>query len=299
MKTQDLLAGQFEGYRGHLTAVAYRMLGSLTEADDVIQEAWLRLAGADSGAIENLGGWLTTTVSRICLDQLRGRAIRGEDPLDTQLPDPVVRRDDPADPEHQAVLADSVGLALLVVLDSLNPAERVAFVLHDMFAVPFDQVAEVIGKTPTATRMLTSRARRRVQAHQPSPVPDRPRQRRAVDAFLTAARTGDFDALLALLDPDVVLHGDSGSGLLLLRGAPAVAGRLAVFQRFATTSRSHPVLVNGLAGLLNTVDGAPISVIGFTVADDRITAIELLSDPARIARLQLPPVSAGPSVLSE
>ncbi|MEV0292959.1 sigma-70 family RNA polymerase sigma factor [Nocardia sp. NPDC050710] len=292
MDTQNLL--QFEGYRVHLTAVAYRMLGSLTEADDVLQEAWLRLARTDPAGIDNLGGWLTTAVSRICLDLLRSRAIRREDALDTRLPDPIIRRDDPTDPEQQAVLTDSVGMALLVVLDSLNPTERIAFVLHDMFAVPFETIAPIIGKTSTATRTLTSRARRRVQGSTPRADSDRPRQRRVVDAFLAAARGGDFDALLAILDPEVVLRGDAGNGLLLLRGDAAVAGNLAVFRRSANASVSHPILLNGAPGLLNTVDGQPISVIAFTIVDGLIVAIDLISDRARLTRIV--PATHGDSI---
>ncbi|WP_425298177.1 sigma-70 family RNA polymerase sigma factor [Nocardia brasiliensis] len=283
------LADRFEAHRAHLTAVAYRMLGSLTEADDAVQEAWLRLARVNPAEIGNLGGWLTTAVSRVCLDMLRSRRIRREDSFEERLPDPVVRLDDGADPEQQAVLADSVGLALLVVLDSLNPAERLAFVLHDMFALPFDQIGPILGKSSAAAKTIASRARRRVQAGAPRLDPDLPRQRRAVAAFLSAAREGSFDALLTLLDPDVVLRADSGSGgLQIIRGASAVAGLLDTFHTFANRYAVAPAIVNGVAGLLSTVDGAPKSVLAFTVADDRITAIDLIAHPERLATLPLP-----------
>lgn len=289
MNENETLAARFEAHRAQLVGVAYRMLGSLSEADDAVQEAWLRLARVDPSEIDNLGAWLTTTVGRICLDMLRARQSRREEAWEARLPDPMISPQDPTQPEHQAVLADSIGLAMLVVLDSLNPAERVTFVLHDMFAVPFDHIARIIGKTPAATKMLGSRARRRVRDGAPRPDADRPRQRRAVDAFLAAARTGDFDALLALLDPDVVLRADPGAvlpgGMVVLRGAAAVAGRLAEFRRAATAYASHPVLVNGLLGLVNTDGAVVISVMTFTVTDGRISSIELLSDRERLARL--------------
>ncbi|MDA0567337.1 RNA polymerase sigma factor SigJ [Streptomonospora sp. S1-112] len=288
------LARRFEEHRTHLTAVAYRMLGSLTDAEDAVQESWLRLArttGDDRAAdIDNLGGWLTTVVGRVCLDMLRSRRTRREDPLDARLPDPVVS-DDGADPAHQAVLADSVGLALLVVLESLKPAERLAFVLHDLFGMPFEQIAPIMDRTPVAARKLASRARRRVQGAAPTPDPDPAAQRRVVDAFLAAARGGDLTALLAVLDPDVTLRADTGKalpgGMRVLRGAQAVAGQLATFQRMATVSTTRPALVNGAAGLVNTIDGTLISVMGFTVADGRILEIDILSDPDRLARLDL------------
>ncbi|WP_454196097.1 sigma-70 family RNA polymerase sigma factor [Nocardia sp. Marseille-Q1738] len=289
MDEHDYLAERFEAQRGHLTAVAYRMLGSLTEAEDAVQESWLRLARTEPAAIENFGGWLTTTVGRVCLDTLRGRKSRREESFEARLPDPVVLLDDGCGPEQQAVLADSVGMALLVVLDSLNPAERVAFVLHDMFALPFDQIAPILDRSPAATKMLASRARRRVRGHTLPGAPDLPRQRRVVDAFLSAARGGNFDALLAILDPEVVLRADAGE-LRVLTGATAVAGMLDTFHRFATTYDATPALVNGHAGLLNTFEGAPRSIIAFTVADDRIIALDLLSDPDRLARLPLPAV---------
>ncbi|MFI6045580.1 sigma-70 family RNA polymerase sigma factor [Nocardia sp. NPDC051321] len=285
----EYLADRFETHRAHLVAVAYRMLGSLTEAEDAVQESWLRLARTDQDGIDNLGGWLTTAVSRVCLDVLRSRRARREDSFEEQLPDPVVRLDDGTDPEQQAMLADSVGIALLVVLDSLNPGERLAFVLHDMFALPFDQIAPILGKTPGAAKMMASRARRRVQGGAPPLDPDLPRQRRAVAAFLAAARDGSFDALLSLLDPDVVLRADAGAGgIQIIRGASAVAGLLDTFHQFANRYDVAHAVVNGVAGLLSTADGAPMSVIAFSVADDKITAIDLLADPARLAALPLP-----------
>ncbi|MBB5805753.1 RNA polymerase sigma-70 factor (ECF subfamily) [Saccharothrix ecbatanensis] len=295
MNDSDFLAGRFEAHRGHLKAVAYRMLGSLTEADDAVQEAWLRLARSESDDIDNLGGWLTTVVGRVCLDMLRSRRLRQEDPLEDRLPDPVVT-DEVVDPEHQVVLADSVGLALLVVLESLNPAERLAFVLHDLFGMPFEEIAPILGRTPVAARKLASRARQRVQGAAPAPDPDPAAQRRVVDAFLAAARGGDLTALLAVLDPDVTLRADGGKalpgGMKVLHGAQAVAGQLATFHRMATTSTTRPALVNGVAGLVNTVDGELISIIGFTIADERIVGIDILSDPERLARLDL----AGPEL---
>ncbi|MFD0364498.1 sigma-70 family RNA polymerase sigma factor [Nocardia sp. GCM10030253] len=289
MNEHVLLADRFEAHRAHLTAVAYRMLGSLAEAEDAVQEAWLRLDRVDPADIDNLGGWLTTAVSRVCLDMLRARKSRREDAFEAHLPDPVVAPDDGTQPERQAVLADSVGMALLVVLDSLNPAERVTFVLHDMFALPFDQIAPVVGKSAAAAKMIASRARRRVQGRTPQPDRDLPRQRRLVDAFLTAARGGEFESLLAILDPDVVLRADAGAllpgGMRMLRGAAAVAGQLDVFQRAANAFASHPVLVNGFAGLLNTDGEKTISLIAFTTSDGKITAIDLLSDPTRLPHL--------------
>ncbi|WP_327708027.1 sigma-70 family RNA polymerase sigma factor [Streptomyces sp. NBC_00464] len=288
----EFLAMRFEEHRPHLRAVAYRMLGSLAESDDAIQETWLRLAGSDDSRIDNLGGWLTTVVGRVCLDMLRARKRRGEEPLEQRLPDLVIGHDgaDGAGPEQQALLADSVGLALLVVLDSLSPAERLAFVLHDLFGLSFEEIAPVVDRTPATAKKLASRARLRVRGTTPPPDPDRADQRRVVDAFLTAARGGDFDALLALLDPDVVLRADGGAltgGLRTNRGAAAVAGRLDTFQRMATTATTRPALVNGFAGLVNSLDGQPLSVMSFTITEGRIAAIDILSDPQRLARLDL------------
>ena len=292
MDERDLLARRFEEHRGRLRAVAYRMLGSSAEADDAVQEAWLRLARAEAGAIDNLGGWLTTVVGRICLDLLRSRRSRREDSFELRLPDPVVD-EEASDPEHQALTADSVGLALLVVLESLNPAERLAFVLHDMFGLPFEEIATIVERTPDATRKLASRARLRVRGAHPAPPADRAGQRRVVDAFLSAARDGDFDALVALLDPDAVLRLDGGralpGGMRVLRGARTVAGEAATFQRMATLATSRHALVNGAAGLVNTVEGRLFSIMSFTVVDGRITAIDILSDPDRLSRLGVRP----------
>ncbi|MBH5336486.1 RNA polymerase sigma factor SigJ [Streptomyces pactum] len=289
---QEFLAERFEAHRGHLRAVAYRMLGSLNEADDAVQEAWLRLSRSDADAVHNLGGWLTTVVGRVCLDMLRSRTSLREEPLETRLPDPVIGREDAADPEHAALLADSVGLALLVVLETLAPAERLAFVLHDMFGVPFDEIAPVVGRTPAAARQLASRARRRVRGTAPAPDPDLARQREVVDAFLAAARRGDFDTLLSLLDPDVVLRADYGDAPALapsrLRGAPAVAGQAMAFRPPAgVAATARRALVNGAAGQVVFRQGRVFSVMGFTVRDGKIAAIDILADPARLAHLDL------------
>jgi RNA polymerase sigma-70 factor (ECF subfamily) len=285
----DWLAERFEEHRTHLRAVAYRMLGSLSEADDAVQEAWLRLGRADTDAVENLGGWLTTVVARVCLDMLRSRRSRREEPWDTHLPDPVVSPGHGTDPEHEALLADAVGLALLVVLDTLTPAERLAFVLHDLFAVPFDQIAAIVGRSATGARQLASRARRRVQASTAVPDADLSRQRDVVDAFLAAARDGDFAALLAVLDPDVVLRADLGAvpagASRRVRGASAVAEQALSFAwraRFA-----HPALVNGAAGLLVATRDRPFAVMGFTVVRGRIVEIDILADPDRLRGLGL------------
>ncbi|MFF3419658.1 RNA polymerase sigma factor SigJ [Streptomyces sp. NPDC002698] len=294
MHDSELLADRFEEHRGRLRAVAYRMLGSLSEADDAVQETWLKLGRTDPDEIRNLGGWLTTVTGRVCLDMLRSRAARREDPLEpsgTFVPDPVVSPLDRIDPEQEVLLADSVGLALLVVLETLEPAERLAFVLHDMFAVPFDDIAPVVGRNPAATRQLASRARRRVKGAAPEPERDVIRQREVLDAFLAASRGGDFEALVAVLDPDVVLRADAGAlvgGVTvskLVRGAEAVAGQALAFRRFAASSRL--VRVNGEAGVVAIVDGRPQSVMGVTVADGRIVAMYILADPERLARLDL------------
>ncbi|MGW2160377.1 RNA polymerase sigma factor SigJ [Nonomuraea sp. NPDC001699] len=290
MTPQDFLADRFQGHRPHLKAVAYRMLGSLSEAEDAVQEAWLRLARSHSGDIDNLGGWLTTVVGRVCLDMLRARRSRREESLEERLPDPMISRADAADPEQEVLLVDSVGLALLVVLESLTPAERLAFVLHDMFGMPFEQIAPIVDRTPTAAKKLASRARLRVRGATPNPDPDLRSQRRMVDAFLAAARDGDFAALVSILNPDVTLRADGGTltgGMRVIRGAAAVAGQLATFQRMATSATTHPALVNGLAGLVNTIDGELISVMSFTVCDGRIATIDILSDPDRLAQLDL------------
>jgi len=292
MHDSELLADRFEAHRGHLRAVAYRMLGSLSEADDAVQEAWLKLSRTDADEVRNLGGWLTTVVGRVCLDMLRSRASRREDPIeDTFVPDPVISPLARIDPEQEVLLADSVGLALLVVLETLEPAERLAFVLHDMFAVPFDDIAAIVGRSPAATRQLASRARRRVQGAAPEPEPDLTRQKKVLDAFLAASRGGDFEALLSVLDPDVVLRADSGplvggaAASKLVRGAAAVARQALTFARFAASSRL--VLINGEVGVVALLEGQPMSVMGVTVADGRIVAMNILADPERLARLDL------------
>ncbi len=290
----ESLAHRFEENRGRLRAVAYRMLGSLSEAEDAVQEAWLRLSRSGGDGVENLSGWLTTVVGRVCLDLLRSRSSRREDPLDPGLPDPVVSSAEGTDPEHEALLADSVGLALLVVLETLPPAERLAFVLHDMFAVPFDEIAPIVDRTPATARQLASRARRRVQGAAPVPEPDLSRQREVVDAFLAASRGGDFEALVAVLDPDVVLRADYGSlrtgASKLLRGARVVASQAVTFSKFAPLAQ--PVLVNGQAGLLTAPNGRPFSLMAFTVSGGKIVEIDILADPERLGRLGLAALGA-------
>ena len=278
------LTQRFEAHRPHLRAVAYRMLGSLHEADDAVQEAWLRLHRSDSDAVGNLAGWLTTVVARIALDMLRSRASRREQPFDA-LPDPVVTAVG-TDPEGSAVLADTVSLALLVVLQTLSPAERLVFVLHDLFAVPFDEIARVVDRTPAATKQLASRARRRVRGQAPAPAGDLARQQEVVAAFLAATRTGDLDGLLAVLDPDIVLRVDQGSGVRLLRGAAVVAGQALTYARL--TPEGRPAVVNGGAGVVTLVDGRPVSVLAMTVRDGRIVEIDILADRPRLAGLPLP-----------
>jgi RNA polymerase sigma-70 factor (ECF subfamily) len=286
MQEQDWLAARFEADRGHLRAVAYRMLGSVAEADDAVQEAWLRLSRSDAAAIDNLGGWLTTVVGRVCLDVLRSRRSRREDSLDdVRVPDPVISGELEQDPEYQALLADSVGLALLVVLETLSPAERLAFVLHDMFAVPFEEIAPIVGSSQAAARQLASRARRRVRGSGPAAEPEPGRQRQVVEAFLAASRGGDFDGLLAVLDPEVLLRADQGSRRRLVRGAQAVAAQAMLFQRFSHDSR--PALINGRFGLVTAPGGRIYSVMDFTVADGLVVEINLLADPQRLARLDL------------
>ena len=293
MDEQDWLAQRFEEHRSHLRAVAYRMLGSISEADDAVQEAWLRLSRSETSGVENLGGWLTTVVGRVCLDMLRSRTSRrvvplGE-PLGTRVPEPLVSRADGIDPEHEALLADSVGLALLVVLETLSPAERLAFVLHDMFSVPFEEIAPVVGRSPTAARQLASRARRRVQGEAHLPDADIATQREVVDAFLAASRDGDFDTRLAVLDPDVVLRIDGGAlraGLSReVRGARAVAEQTLTFSRLSPFVRS--TLVNGAAGVVVAPRGRPFSVMGFTIRGGKIVEVDILADPARLSRLDV------------
>ena len=284
------LAQQFEAHRAHLRAIAYQILGSLSEADDAVQETWLRLACSDSAGIANFGGWLTTVVARVCLDVLRARRSRREEPLGVHVPDPIVSRVDGTDPAEEALLADSVGLALLVVLETLGPAERLAFVLHDIFAVPFDEIALIVGRSPPAVRQLASRARRRVQGVARAPDADVTCQRKVVDAFLAAARGGDFDALLAILDPDIVLRADRGAvppgASRELRGARVVAEQALTFSRLVQLAR--PALVNGAAGIVAWhPNGQPFSVMGFTVRRGKVVEIDILADPVRLQQLDL------------
>jgi RNA polymerase sigma factor (sigma-70 family) len=289
MDERAWLAERFEEHRTRLRAVAYRMLGSSSEADDAVQDAWLRLSRTDPGSVANLAGWLTTVVARVCLNMLRARQSRREEPLDVHVPDPIVSREPGGDPEQEALLADSVGLALLVVLETLTPAERLAFVLHDMFAVPFEEIAPMIERSPAAARQLASRARRRVQGQAPAPDPDLTHQRAVVDAFFAAARDGDFDALVAVLDPDVLLRTDGGLArgrpTFVLRGAHAVAGQAVTGTRFAPFVR--PALINGNAGVVVAAGGRVLSIMGFTVARGKIAAIDVLWDPERLADIDL------------
>ena len=290
MSEQDWLAQRFEQDRRRLRAVAYRMLGSMSEAEDAVQEAWLRLSGSESGEIENLSAWLTTVVARVSLNMLRSRAARREQPLSPRLPDPVVDRADGVDPEHEALLADSVGLALLVVLETLTPPERLAFVLHDMFGVPFEQIASLLDRSPQAARQLASRARRRVRAQPTTPDADVSAQRQVIDAFMTAARTGDFKALVATLDPNVVLRADGGSALAALsaevHGALDVARQAALWSQVDLTMR--PALVNGAAGAVVMRDGAVFAITSVLVRKGKIAEMDFLVDPERLARLDLP-----------
>ncbi|GAA3962193.1 sigma-70 family RNA polymerase sigma factor [Actinoplanes auranticolor] len=286
----------FETHRGRLRAVAYRMLGSLAEADDAVQDAWLRLDRAGTQGVENPGAWLTTVVARICLNKLRERAHRREEALDVHVSDPILSRADGTDPEQQALLADAVGLALLVVLETLTPAERLAYVLHDMFAVPFEDVATVIDRSPAAARQLASRARRRLRSEAPAPDPDLARQRQVVDAFFAASRAGDFEALVAVLDPDVILRSDAGPGRprlnVVLRGASTVAGQAFTARRLSPFV--HPALVNGAAGVVVVVNGRLFSVMAFTVVAGRVVAIDVLADADRLAKLDLTALDLPP-----
>ena len=294
MKENTGLTERFEANRAHLRGVAYRMLGSLSDADDAVQEAWIRLSRTDTDAIDNLQAWLTTVVGRVCLNMLRSRATRREESLDTHVPDFIVSPEEGINPEQEAVLGDSVGLALLVVLDSLTPAERVAFVLHDIFAVPFDEIAPILDRTPEATRQLASRARRRVQG---APVPDvnLDGQWAVVNAFLAASRGGDFGALLAVLDPDVALRSDGGVArpdlASSVRGARAVAGQAMTYRRFGETATR--ILVNGIpGGIAWSPDGSPFAILALTVRDGKIVAIHILADPARLAKMDLSAVAS-------
>jgi RNA polymerase sigma-70 factor (ECF subfamily) len=289
MDEETWLQHEFEAHRGHLRAVAYRMLGSAAEADDAVQEAWLRLHRADTSEVQNLGGWLTTVVSRVALDMLRSRRSRREDALGIYVPEPVVTAWDRTGPEAEAVLADSVGLALLVVLETLAPAERLAFVLHDLFAMPFDEIAPIVGRSSEATRQLASRARRRIQGRAPINDDDQAKQREIVDAFLAASRAGDFEGLLALLDPDVVLRADVGATGLgqshEIRGAANVVKQALLYSRFAPASR--PVLVNGGPGAMTAPDGRPMSVMGFTIVGGKIVELDILADPERLQHVDM------------
>jgi RNA polymerase sigma-70 factor (ECF subfamily) len=287
MDEREWLAERFEEHRGHMRAVAYRMLGSVSEADDAVQEAWLRLSRTEASQIDNLGGWLTTVVARVSLNMLRSRKMRREEPVDVYMPEPIVDRAEGMDPEHEALLADSVGLALLVMLETLSPAERLAFVLHDMFAVPFEEIAPIVDRSPEAARQLASRARRRVRGENTVPDADLDTQRRVVDAFLAAAREGDFQALLEVLDPDVVLRRDVAplGGSSEIRGARAVAGQALGYSRLGLVMQ--PALVNGAAGAVAIRDGEPFAVGAFTVRGRKIAEIDILADPERLRRLDL------------
>jgi RNA polymerase sigma-70 factor (ECF subfamily) len=291
MDAQEWQTDQFEQNRTHLRAVAYRMLGSIAEADDAVQEAWLRLNRSDTSSVENMRGWLTTVVSRVALDMLRARRSRHEEVLDGPLAEPVITLPDPTDPEQQALMADSVGLALLVVLETLSPPERLAFVLHDMFGLAFEEISPIVERSPAATRQLASRARRRVRGAAPDPYAHSlAEQRRVVDAFLAASRNGDFDALVAVLDPDVVFHADRpaalGPGPTVVTGAEQAARVLLTRgSRFARFAR--PAIVNGKAGLIVVRDGNIVSVLEFTVSGDRVAALDLVLDPAKLERVRI------------
>ena len=286
MDEREFLTERFEEERGHLRAVAYRMLGSLSEADDAVQEAWLRLNRTDTSEVENLNAWLTTVVARVSLNMLRSRKTRREDPMDIHVPEPIIDRADGTDPEHEALLADSVGLALLVVLETLSPPERLAFVLHDIFAVPFDEIAPIVDRSPDAARQLASRARRRVRAENTAPDVDVDGQREVVEAFMAASRDGDFDRLVAVLDPDVVLRADFGPGRSReVRGAAAVAGQARFYRQLELVMK--PALVNGVVGVVTMRDDQPFSVGAFTVRGGRIVEMDWLADAARLAQLDL------------
>jgi RNA polymerase sigma factor (sigma-70 family) len=287
MDERDFLAEQFEEHRTHLKAVAYRMLGSLTEADDAVQEAWIRLSRSDADEIENLGGWLTTVVARVSLNMLRSRKTRREEPMDVRMPEPIIDPADGTDPEHEALLADSVGLALLVVLETLSPPERLAFVLHDMFAVRFEEIAPIIDRSPQAARQLANRARKKIQAERTEPDADPEAQREVLDAFLAAAREGDFERLVAVLDPDVVVRADFGPDRPLheVRGAEQVASNALMFQRLGLDVR--PALINGAVGAVSMRDGKPFSIGAVTVRNGKIVELDFLVDRERLAQLDL------------
>jgi RNA polymerase sigma-70 factor (ECF subfamily) len=289
--TPERLAEQFEAHRSHVRTVAYRMLGSASEAEDAVQEAWIRLSRTDVSGVENLRGWLTTVVARVCLDMLRTRASRREDPLDTHVPDPIIRSigREPEGPEADAMRADSVGLALLVVLEKLEPAERLAFVLHDVFGMTFEEIAPIVDRSVVATRQLASRARRRVQGQAPTPDADLRQQRRVVDAFLAAAQKGDFEAVRGVLDPDIVLRADGGAvkGMSrLVRGAQAVVAQAAAFSKINLSDQI--VLVNGNVGVVTRLpDGRLFSVVAFTIANGKVVEMDILADPERLSRLDV------------
>src|ERR671921_1071291 len=288
MDERDWLAQRFQEHRPHLRAVAYRMLGSTTEADDALQEAWLRLSRSNASEIDNLEAWLVTVVGRVALNMLRSRKTRREEPIDAQyLPEPIVDRAEGIDPEHEALLADSVGLALLVVLETLTPAERLAYVLHDMFSVPYDEIGAILERSPDAARQLASRGRRRIRAANTTPDADAAAQQEVVEAFLAAARDGDFDALVAVLDPDIVVRGDWGRGTIVeVRGAENVARRaMSASQRDGLVVR--PALINGAAGWVSLLDGEVYAIAALTLHNGRITTMDILLDPARLARLDL------------
>jgi len=295
MSDTSWLSERFEEHRSHLRSVAYRMLGSLAEADDAVQEAWIRVSRADTSDVENLGGWLTTVVSRVCLNMLRSRTTRREDPFEGHVPDPIVSLDDGSQPEDATVMADSVGLALLVVLETLPPAERMAFVLHDMFGVSFEEIATIVDRSPAAARQLASRGRRRVRGAAPTGDPDLAAQRRVVDAFFAAARSGDFDALIAALDPDIVLRADFGpsAASAVVHGAQAVAGRAVMFAD--STRQLTPAVVNGGPGVIVSVEGRVVTIMAFTVVGGKVATIEALGDAERLARLELESLLRGQS----
>jgi RNA polymerase sigma-70 factor (ECF subfamily) len=294
MDDRDWLAERFQEHRPRLRAVAYRMLGSTGEADDAVQEAWIRLSRSNAGEIDNLEAWLVTVVGHVALNMLRSRRTRREEPLDARLPDPIVDHADGMDPEHEALLADSVGLALLIVLETLTPAERLAYVLHDMFSVSYDEIGAILDRSPDAARQLASRGRRRIRgADTTSPNGDASAQHEVVNAFLTAARNGDFDALVAVLDPDVVVREDRGSGTFFeVRGAENVARRAMVFSRIGLVVR--PALVNGVAGFVSVLDGEVFAIAALTLRNGRITSLNFLLDPARLARLDLTVLDSPP-----
>jgi RNA polymerase sigma-70 factor, ECF subfamily len=293
MDERDWLAERFQEHRPRLRAVAYRILGSTSEADDAVQEAWIRLSRSNAGEIDNVEAWLVTVVGRVALNMLRSRKTRREEPLGGHLPDPIVDRTDGIDPEHEALLADSVGLALLVVLETLTPAERLAYVLHDMFSVPFDEIGAILERSPDAARQLASRGRRRIRGADMTPDADAAAQQEVVEAFLAAARSGDFDALIAVLDPDIVLREDNGSGTIVkVRGAENVARRAKAASQLGLVAR--PALINGAPGWVSLLDGAIFAIGALTQHDGRITTMDILLDPARLARLDLTALDLRP-----